>query len=174
MRIGFTALEIVILLGFLAIVGSAVLFVWDPGQRSKQEEDRLFYRDAEELVKGINSFYISRGAMPWGTPSLSWKEVGSPEVGLDLLVESARVSNDFSTRPSVEDLSHTIYVGKGQGRQAPVWACFVPLSRTQRARVGQLYKIDINKESPFYGSPDSCPVNVTWAEEDVCYTCVAK
>lgn len=186
---GLALTELVVLLGFLAIIASAIVFIVDPGQRADQQRDKNLQADAQVLIDGFYGFYAENGVMPWAlgvgqqqpAPALPWKPAFSPEVGLctDVgctkagpLARSAKVPADFYQRAWVRNPADYIYVGKGAS--GPIFACFIPASRSLRKKTGQLYKIDIGKDVPSSLLGFGCPATTTWSEEDVCYLCVAK
>ncbi|MBI2268474.1 MAG: type II secretion system protein [Candidatus Blackburnbacteria bacterium] len=191
LRNGFTIIELVIAIGFLAILVSMALFVTDPFEGVRLKRDSNLSKDAETIVEGINNFYIARGKLPWSSNlnsrdnanPFSWHKTTNVEVGIcenedcskpGILVTEGLIPSGLPSQHISADKSDAIYLGKGQGSQSPVYACFVPTSETERKKTGELYKININTNFPLTGALESCPSTVTWEDEDVCYVCVAK
>ncbi|MBI4029215.1 MAG: hypothetical protein HY376_02520 [Candidatus Blackburnbacteria bacterium] len=188
---GFAALELAVVIGFFAVVVAVVIFYLNPIERAKQQHDQRLSDDAQKVLNALNSFYTARGRMPWAaaidtdtlSPALAWKPLRASEVGIcqdesckdsGELTTSGFLSQDFKSSDSVLGRNGVIYVGKAARPKNPVWACFLPISEKLRKDTGQLYRISLDKPLAASGSLNTCPSNLTWGEEDVCYACVAK
>lgn len=181
---GFVAVELAVVIGFFAVVVSVVIFYLNPIEQAKQKHDQRLKYDSQKVLDALGSFYNSRGRMPWAqalgtqalSPALRWKPLRAVEVGIcqdelcqssGELITSGFLSQDFKAQDG-------ILVGKANGPQNPTWACFVPTSGKVRKDTGQLYRISLDKPIPASGTPNTCPSNLTWSDEDVCHLCTAR
>ncbi|MBI2590631.1 MAG: hypothetical protein HYW33_01990 [Candidatus Blackburnbacteria bacterium] len=188
---GFAAVELAIVIGFFALVLSVVMFYLNPIERAKQKHDERLSRDSRKVLNALSSFYAAHGRVPWSasidtkdlSPALSWKPLRAPEIGIcqdeacqkaGELITAGFLSQDYKAQDSVLGRNGVVYVGKTGGPQNSAWACFVPTSKKFRKETGKLFRISLDKPFPASGTLNSCPSNLTWDEEDVCYTCVAK
>lgn len=188
---GFTTLELTLAIGFLFVVVAILVFFVDPAERAREKHDRRLILASETVLESLSKFYIAYGRTPWAkkvntlelSPPLSWKPLRALEIGIcqdeectvpGELIETLFLPSYYLTSDSVLGRNGEIFVAKGQGTNAPVYACFVPELKVTRRKTGTLYKINPGSEFPKTGILASCPAAVTWVEEDVCYTCVAK
>ena len=95
-------------------------------------------------------------------------ELAAKSLAVDYLREG------FKSLDSVVGRNGVIYVGKVSGPKGTVWACFLPVSEKLRKATGNLYRIALDQPVPVSGTLNTCPSNLTWGEEDVCYACIAK
>lgn len=188
---GFTGLELVVGIGLVAIVVFLVLAITDPFERLREERDRRLESDAVVILEALSDFYVGTGRYPWvlgealsegNSFALDWKSFKSTSIGIcddsscsgkGALALAGRLNNNVVERVMNSDPVDTIYIGKGGGKQAQVYGCFLPLSKKSRLGTGVLYKLSIDK--PLSGSGlDRCLPTVVWEEEDVCYVCVVR
>lgn len=188
---GFASLGLAVVLGFLFIVAFSVLFLANPIERAREKHDARLRGDAQNVLEAIGKFYVSRGRVPWAdqintqklSPALDWKTLSDPSVGIcaDLgcnspgqLVSGGFLNESMLQRDSVHGRYGAVYLGKANGTNSPIYACFIPEAGSTRLKTGELYKIKLGAEFPKNGTLPSCPGSITWQEEDVCYFCVQK
>lgn len=198
---GFSIIELVLAISFLALLVLSVIFAVNPLERAKVEADAQLKDRAENLLGAINQFYVAEGRLPWADdlgsssplPGLSWTSAFSPEVGICAdkdcttggeLITTNKLSPgavfDFKGEVNIDKIytklkaTSAFFVAKGREPKDPVYACFLPQSETIRRATGKLYKITPGAPIPASGVPEDCPLTVSWQGEDVCWVCVAK
>lgn len=174
-RFGFSTLELAFAIAFAAVIVAALVLVADPLERARQERDLRVSNDSTTFLSAINQYFLARGQFPWAPEvGIRWTQIDQSTVSLEKLIESGSLPQDFISRRTIVDPKDRFYVAKGTKVSDPVFACFVPESEKQRMRTGELYKIDTKSNFPQTGILPSCPSNVTWQEEDVCYICFSR
>lgn len=188
---GFATLELAVVTGFFVVVVAVVVFYLNPIERAKQGHDQRLTNDAQKILSALSSFYTIKGRMPWAaaidtdtlSPALAWKPLRASEIGIcqdescrdsGELITSGFLNQGFKSLDSVVGRNGVIYVGKVSGPKGTVWACFLPVSEKLRKATGNLYRIALDQPVPVSGTLNTCPSNLTWGEEDVCYACIAK
>lgn len=201
MKQGFSVIELVIAIAFLALLAVSVIFAINPLERAKVEIDNKLKDRAEDLLAAINQFYIAEGRLPWADdfgsdtplPGLSWRSVLSPEVGIckdakcteagELVttnklgqgfvadIEKGVKADSFYAKVSAPS---TLFIAKGREPKDPIYVCYLPQSETLRRATGKLYRITPGEPIPPSGIPEDCPLSVTWDKDDVCWGCVLK
>lgn len=198
---GFSIIELVIAIGFLALLALSVVFAINPLERAKVKIDNTLKDRAEDLLAAINQFYIAEGRLPWADdfgadtllPGLSWRSVLSPEVGIcgDLrcsqvgeLITTNKLGSGFAADIAKNvgaesfytkvSASSTLFIAKGNEPKGPVYVCYLPQSETLRRATGKLYRITPGEPIPPSGVPEDCPLSVTWEKDDVCWGCVSR
>jgi prepilin-type N-terminal cleavage/methylation domain-containing protein len=80
-NLGFTLIEVLVVVAILAIFASVVYAVLNPLQRLKDARDGKRGSDVKALVNGISEYIIdNKGAMPPGFPAQgSSYQIGSPQ-----------------------------------------------------------------------------------------------
>lgn len=186
---GFSILELVIAIGLLGLLVASVILAINPVERAKVAQDEKVKDEASWVAESITEFYIAKGRFPWAddlgsagpAPSLSWRSVASPEVGVcsdqtcgsgGELITEGKLPGGFFTTKSVRD--GQLYIAKGREASDKTYVCYVPQSDTVRRATGKLYRIKQGEQIPPSGLPDDCPLSISWTRDDVCYSCVSK
>jgi prepilin-type N-terminal cleavage/methylation domain-containing protein len=66
-RLGFTMIELLIVIAVLGILAVAVLAAINPIEQIKRGKDTGSRSDAEQQISAIDRFYASQGYYPWMT-----------------------------------------------------------------------------------------------------------
>lgn len=200
-RKGFSLIELVIAIGFLAFLVLSVILAINPLERAKVEADTQLKDRAENLLSAINQFYVAEGRLPWADdfgsssplPGISWTSVFSPEVGIcgdkdcttgGELITTNKLSPgaiaEFKGEVSIDKIyaklkaTSALFIAKGKEPKDPVYVCYLPQSETIRRATGKLYKVAEGSPMPASGVPEDCPLSVTWTKDDVCWACVSR
>lgn len=140
-KLGFTMIELLIVIAVLGILAVAVLAAINPIEQINRGRDTGSRSDAEQLLSAIDRFYASQGYYPWQTGAtdtasedLAW--TAAPTI-VDLGTENmlaklstggtAEIKTSFVERVS-DATYNTLYV-YNQGTQGDsTYVCFLPKS----------------------------------------------
>lgn len=161
---GFTVLELVVVISLLGILAAAVIGAFDPLERAKRDRDEKFREEAGVLVGAVNKFYAESSTFPWIGTSLPWTK--AQDIEIEKLKKTGKLPNGFENQDK-------IFIGRGEGSNEPVWACFVPLSRGGRLDIVKLNDIRLGSPVPDSGEPEECLVEPDW-QNTFCYVCISK
>lgn len=188
---GFALIELVVAIALLGLLGFAIIFAVNPVERAKVKRDEAIREDTQRVVQSIAEFYVSEGRLPWAddlgsntpSPGLAWTLASSPEVGIcgtsceeggELILEG-KLSGGFNQSNAITGTQEDpLYVAKSKEPSDPVYVCYLPQSETVRRATGGLHRITPGTEIPPSGTPEECPLAVSWTGNDVCYACVTK
>ena len=140
-KLGFTMIELLIVIAVLGILAVAVLAAINPIEQINRGRDTGSRSDAEQLLSAIDRFYASQGYYPWQTGAtdtasedLAWTSAASIA---DLSAENmlaklssggtAEIKTSFVERVS-DPTYNSLYV-YNQGTQGDsTYVCFLPKS----------------------------------------------
>lgn len=140
-RLGFTMIELLIVIAVLGILAVAVLAAINPIEQINRGRDTGSRSDAEQLLSAIDRFYASQGYYPWQTGAtdvdgepLAWTDVSDvvdagDESLLDKLSEggTAEIKTSFVTR--ITDSTYNTLFAYNRGTQGDsTYICFLPKS----------------------------------------------
>ena len=81
-KLGFTMIELLIVIAVLGILAVAVLASINPIEQINRGRDTGSRSDAEQLISAIDRYYAAKGYYPWmlnGTSSNTWTHTGGTE-----------------------------------------------------------------------------------------------
>jgi prepilin-type N-terminal cleavage/methylation domain-containing protein len=140
-KLGFTMIELLIVIAVLGILAVAVLAAINPIEQINRGRDTGSRSDAEQLLSAIDRFYASQGYYPWQTGAtdtdgepLAWTDVADiadadTEQMLDKLSEggTAEIKSSFVNR--ITDTTYNTLFGYNRGTQGDsTYVCFLPKS----------------------------------------------
>ena len=89
-KLGFTMIELLIVIAVLGILAVAVLSAINPIEQINRGRDTGSRSDAEQVISAVDRFYASQGFYPWqygatsgGTPVLPWTQVDAVDAWVD-------------------------------------------------------------------------------------------
>jgi len=148
-KLGFTMIELLIVIAVLGILAVAVLAAINPIEQINRGRDTGRRSDAEQLLSAIDRFYASQGYYPWqyaaddaNNEPLVWTEapdvtdVVDPDVGGDsaelMLAKlstggTSEIKTSFVTRISESDYN-ALYVYNRGTQGDSTYICFTPKS----------------------------------------------
>lgn len=152
-RLGFTMIELLIVIAVLGILAVAVLAAINPIEQINRGRDTGSRSDAEQLLSAIDRYYAGKGYYPWsdGASSLNTSTFGS---GTDALITldtaaitigddalpllsnvssggSAEVKESFITRITDPGYNHLGIYNNGV-TSSSTYVCFTPKSASFR------------------------------------------
>ncbi len=127
---GFTLIELLIVIVVLGILAVAILSAINPIEQINKATDSGTQSDAAELINGMERYYASNQAWPWGTEAgpTAFTQVSTMTTELGLLQTAAEVKAEFIGRSNLTHI-YIKLVGSVDTSQYIV-ACFEPLSNT--------------------------------------------
>lgn len=97
-KLGFTMIELLIVIAVLGILAVAVLAAINPIEQINRGRDTGSRSDAEQLISAIDRFYASQGYYPWQT--------GATDLtGVELLTTDAQAVEDSAGEAMLNKLS---------------------------------------------------------------------
>ncbi len=155
---GFTLVELLIVIALLAAIALIVIAAINPIEQSNRARDTRFASDSGQMVSALERYYATRSQYPWiGTgggqraasneaayPYVTAGDEGVGVCGASCAVDGVLINNnelkqEFRNRDFIRDQASTdptkvIKIGKAQGSNASVYACYVPLSNSSRQK----------------------------------------
>ncbi len=187
-RLGFTMIELLIVIAVLGILAVAVLAAINPIEQINRGRDTGSRSDAEQLLSAIDRYYAGKGYYPWsdGASSLNTSTFGS---GTDALIPlddaaitigddalpllanvssggSAEVKESFITR--ITDPGYNFLGIYNNGvTSSSTYVCFLPKSASFREEAWNRCSNDdhtgLDASIPSDFPADACPADGTCA-----------
>lgn len=149
---GFTLVELLIVIALLGIIAVIVIAAINPIEQSNRARDAGYKADASQLLSATERYYTAKSDFPWvvvNDAGSSDEEYGfltatDETIGVcgatctadGELINSLELKTEFKNRAfitkSPTDIFQSLYIGKGVGSSASVYACYVPLSKSNR------------------------------------------
>lgn len=148
-KLGFTMIELLIVIAVLGILAVAVLAAINPIEQINRGRDTGSRSDAEQLLSAIDRFYASQGYYPWqfsadnsANEPLAWTEaplvtdvidISVPGDAAELMLAklstggTSEIKTSFVTRISESDYN-TLYVYNRGTQGDSTYICFEPKS----------------------------------------------
>ncbi len=76
-QLGFTLIEVIVVIALLAILATIVLVAINPAQNSADARNTKRRSDVLQVLNAVNQHYVANGGFPTGTPA-----AGDPAVGI--------------------------------------------------------------------------------------------
>jgi prepilin-type N-terminal cleavage/methylation domain-containing protein len=156
-KLGFTMIELLIVIAVLGILAVAVLASINPIEQINRGRDTGSRSDAEQLISAIDRFYAAKGYYPWmenGISPNTWTETGGAlsseqlvqlnasnsvlgDDGVDILEAlssggTAEVKTSFTSRLVDPAASNYLSVYNSGVSGESTYACFIPKSASFR------------------------------------------
>lgn len=184
-RLGFTMIELLIVIAVLGILAVAVLSAINPIEQINRGKDTGSRSDAEQLVSAIDRYYASKGYYPWalsadsdntatfvtGSDVMTELNSATVEVGgettklqpLKLLSTggASELKDSFVTRITTTGYN-SLYLYNNGGVTSSTYACFKPKSASFREEAWKRCSVDgtprsVNPDLPLDMPADACP-----------------
>lgn len=142
-KLGFTMIELLIVIAVLGILAVAVLSAINPIEQINRGKDTGSRSDAEQALSSIDRYYATQGYYPWQTgasdtahEALAWTAIGSvadtaasPQLMLDKLSTggTAEIKSSYVTRIT-NPTYNTMYVYNRGQQGDSTYVCFLPKS----------------------------------------------
>lgn len=156
---GFTLVELLIVIALLGILATAVLAAINPLEQANRARDTRMRSDASQLLAATDRYFVAQSEFPWQTvdaatydasdDALNFTSAKAPIIGLcssggsgcnadGVLISNNELKTEFRKRDFIiaddNEWSKLLYIGKEAGASSSVYACFVPLSKSERTK----------------------------------------
>jgi len=193
-NLGFTLVELLIVIGLLGAIALIVIAAINPIEQSNRARDTRFKADSAQLISAIDRYFAARLEFPWVTEGsisdndssfgfVSAGNIGVGICGVDCTADGFLLSNDelkseFRNRDFIDndggaDNSKKLFIGKEQGTSESVYSCFIPAAKASRQTAiadGEVYTISAVDGSR--SAVDTCDLpDANWVVSG-CYVCV--
>ncbi len=149
---GFTLVELLIVIALLSAIALIVIAAINPLEQTNRTRDTRFKADGSQMISAIDRYFTARSEFPWVTAdnvtysndsAFGFISTADPLVGIcgdsgcstdGSLLTSLELKSEFRNRDFIKtsDPNQKIYIGKDQGPSASVYACFLPMSKSNR------------------------------------------
>lgn len=172
-KLGFTMIELLIVIAVLGILAVAVLASINPIEQINRGRDTGSRSDAEQLISAIDRYYAAKGYYPWmanGVSPNTWTETGgslSSETLLQLnstnsvlgdddvdVLEAlssggtAEVKTSFTSRLIDPSASNYLSIYNSGVSGESTYACFIPKSASFREEAWERCADGAGNENP--------------------------
>ena len=195
-KLGFTMIELLIVIAVLGILAVAVLASINPIEQINRGRDTGSRSDAEQLISAIDRYYAAKGYYPWMTNGVSpntWTDPAGVTAGdgdlvqldstnsdlgvdsIDILTSlssggTAEVKSSFTSRLIDPAASNYLSVYNSGVSGESTYACFIPKSASFReeawSRCSNAAHDAVNASLPTDFPPGACPSDDTCATAD--------
>lgn len=193
-KLGFTMIELLIVIAVLGILAVAVLAAINPIEQINRGKDTGSRSDAEQLLSAIDRYYASKGFYPWslnttstntstytGSPALVSLTSATQTVGGDsqqLLTKlstggTSEIKASFVTRIVGSTYNYLSIYNNGVSGSS-TYVCFLPKSAAFREEAWIRCTASLPTDYPAAGCPVG-PTCTTAATSDAaigCYVCL--
>ncbi len=197
---GFTLVELLIVIGLLGAIALIVIAAINPIEQANRARDARFKADGGQLISAIERYYAAHSAFPWegcaavGCTTASDDEfaflmAGSEAVGLcgsscsvpGLLIDNDELKTEFLGRDWATAITadKQIMIGKAGTSASSVYACFIPLSKSERDKAAKAVPSKVR--SLTFEANGTISINgacttgagTNWVD-DACYVCIPE
>ena len=176
-NLGFTLVELLIVIALIAILSVAVLATINPIEQSNKARDAAMKNDAAEVLGAYERYYASQNMYPWNTAGSADASVVLPSTDIKFgvvsvgstvgaLIESSELKTSFvgkkpfAAEPQLEDMLYVYHNADGNSN----YVCYFPKATANRtgAKAADLKCIDVtNKKIIDQGT--NCTIPTTWS-----------
>jgi len=197
---GFTLVELLIVISLLGIIATIVIATINPIEQANRARDTRFKADGSQLISAIDRYFAAHSEFPCVTSgdaadndaAFGFASAGDSAVGIcsasgctgtgstydGLLITTDELKSEFRARDFIQntnstDKSKKLFIGKESGTSASVYACFIPASKSERAKAIEAQKVyAINSSTGERTQTNACDASgANWVTID-CYICI--
>jgi len=188
LNLGFTLVELLIVIGLLGAIALIVIAAINPIEQANRARDTRFKADSGQLISAIDRYFAANSEFPWMTgttvendDAVTFVSAQDPSIGICLatgcaddgnLISTNELKTEFRNRDFIQDateVSEMIWVGKDSGASSSVYACFIPLSNSERNKADNLKSLSFTN-----GLLDTCVAPADWSTGTPCYVCLPQ
>ncbi|KKQ92412.1 MAG: hypothetical protein UU16_C0033G0005 [Candidatus Woesebacteria bacterium GW2011_GWA2_40_7] len=195
---GFTLVELLIVIGLLGAIALIVIAAINPIEQSNRARDARFKADGGQLISAVERYYASHSKFPWegcaaagcttsSDVEFAFLSASSEAVGLcgsdcstsGILITNDELKTEFLSRDWVSGATadKQIMIGKAGTSSASVYACFIPISKSERDKAATSTPSKVHSLS--FQANGTVAVNgacttgsdTNWVT-DLCYVCI--
>lgn len=192
-NLGFTLVELLIVIALLGVLAAAVLAAINPLEQANRARDAKYKSDASQLLAAIDRYFVSKDEFPWMTVTpLTYDsaddaigfmsardenigvctgtcigDTGSGELITNNELKTEFQKRDFITKTGALDL---LYIGKVSGASESIYACYVPRSKSERSKATQSLAVG----SPILTPVTDCATRAYTGLDTSCVTCLPQ
>lgn len=197
--LGFTLVELLIVIGLLGAIALIVIAAINPIEQSNRARDTRFKADAGQLISAIDRYYVANSEFPWMTvtpatydsveDTFGFLSSDNQNVGLcgascaaddGVLITTNELKTEFRNRDFVQNaadgVEKQIMIGKATGSSASVYGCFIPLAYATKKKALADAKVYTLSAATGDRTPTvACATpDVSWSDVTDCYVCVPE
>lgn len=156
---GFTLVELLIVIALLGVLAAAVLAAINPLEQANRARDTRMRSDASQFLAATDRYFVAQSEFPWqtvdpvnydssddavvftanGAQTALFGICSSGAGGCTadgVLITNNELKTEFRNRDFVTGTGFAdyMYVAKEAGASSSVYACFIPLSKSERAK----------------------------------------
>jgi prepilin-type N-terminal cleavage/methylation domain-containing protein len=156
---GFTLVELLIVIALLGVLATAVLAAINPLEQANRARDTRMRSDASQLLAATDRYFVAQSEFPWQTvdpttydssdDAVNFTSAKVAIIGLcssgsqgcnadGVLIANNELKTEFRKRDFIKaadnEWSKLLYIGKEAKASSSVYACFVPLSKSERTK----------------------------------------
>lgn len=149
---GFTLVELLIVIALLGVIATIVIAAINPIEQANRARDAGYKADASQLLSAIERYFAAKSDFPWvvvdsatyaNDDTFGYVSAANVDVGVcgssctadGELINALELKPEFKDRDFIKkegDAFQELYVGKDAGSSASVYACYVPMSKSNR------------------------------------------
>jgi prepilin-type N-terminal cleavage/methylation domain-containing protein len=165
LNVGFTLVELLVVVALIAVLAVAVLSTINPIEQTNRARDAKFRNDAAEIVNAAERYFTVKSYFPWshatycgtgaivaGDP-LPWTDGSGGAVGIcaangvcssinaGCLITDYELKSEFADRSSFKAAAGPLdrfYAGRQTGSGSTFYVCYVPKSQARRSSFSKL------------------------------------
>lgn len=186
-QLGFTMIELLIVIAILGILAVAVLSAINPIEQINRGRDTGSRSDAEQLISAIDRFYAMKGYYPWQTgaddaaAAIAWVSIDSTTVGTNTtcpilyrLSDIPAGNTDCTGENGAQELKagfvnkidspsfNDLYIYNAGGGSDSTYVCFAPKSNSFKQEAKDRLDLDGDNTYPDTGAvPADYPIDGT-------------
>jgi prepilin-type N-terminal cleavage/methylation domain-containing protein len=196
---GFTLVELLIVIALLGAIAMVVIAAINPIEQANRARDTQFKSDGAQLISAIDRYFAANQEFPWVTVDDTLDNdgafgfftatdakvgicaaAGCTGVGNDgVLITSNELQTAFRSRNFITSgvgaaNDKKLFIGKAEGTSESVYACYIPMSKSNRDRAIadlKVYNIAGDGARTPVSNPDTACVN--WVDSG-CYVCIPE
>ncbi len=190
--LGFTLVELLIVIALLGVLAAAVLAAINPLEQANRARDTRMRSDASQLLAAIDRYFVARDQFPWVTSGdvanndSAYGFINAKDDGVGIcstangcsddgnLITNNELKTEFRNRDFIKaadsDFANLLYIAKGTGASSPVYACFIPASKSERAKATRT----ISLGSPTLGTVTDCATRTYDSLGNSCLSCLPQ
>lgn len=194
--LGFTLVELLIVIGLLGAIALIVIAAINPIEQANRARDTRFKADGGQLVSAIDRYFATKSEFPWMTvtptyttdDAFNFITASDVEVGIcgatcaadGVLITNNELKTEFRNRDFIQDsngVDEQIMMGKDDGSSSSVYACYIPLSKSIREKAcadGKVFTLAAGARTQVTPGDASCAADsASWVGTPL-YVCIPE